>query len=99
MVCGQGGFDGRDPGIDAGEVLGGGCDPQGPQVMCHRPPSVGAGGLVADGLQSPRHLADDVGQPLAVEFGPLEPPQGLGPAGAEPRDPGRLLEHDTPVAS
>ena len=60
MVRGQGGFDGRDPGIDAGEVLGGGCDPQGPQVIGHRPPAVRAGSLVADGVQSPRHLADDV---------------------------------------
>jgi hypothetical protein len=43
------------------------------------------------------HLADDVGEALAILLGALEPPQRLRAPGAESRDPGRFLEDRTAI--
>ncbi len=79
-------------GIDARQVVGGCREAASLETIAENSPSLGSGRLAKHCFQSCGHLAHDVGQPLAVLFCPLKPPESFGPAGAKLGDPGRFFK-------
>ena len=89
---GQPSLDGADERVGRAQVGGGGRHAQQPQPIGHLPPPPGAGGLVFHGFQPCGDFTHDVGEPLTVLLGTLQPPERLGATNTESCDAGGLLE-------